>query len=447
MDNTQFEWKPPEDWDEWAQWLSLALHGRHRWRLVPVLIGMLLGHGRKTVSAWLRAAGVTFGYQGFYYLLSCVGRKAEWIAGRLLQLLLKHLPSSKYIVFVTDDTPTARFGPYVEGASIHRNPTPGPADHKFVYGHIWVTLFLTIRHWQWGTLVFPLLAKLYVRREKVASVPEERNWEFATKIELAMKMLRWIAPKVQAAGKQPWLAVDGGYAAGELLEECHRLGVVVVGRLRKDAALRTVPDRLGKVRKRGRPRKYGCRVIDLTKRAAQPQGWEEVECQMYGKRVTKRVKTFLATWKPARGPIRVVLVREPHTWVALFCTDIHAPVRQILEAYSDRAAVEQGFRDLKEVWGAGEQQLRNIWANVGAFHLNLWSYSLVELWSWGRTQEELTDRSQSPWDDPSRRPSHADRRKALQRSILRNEFSRLVGRRWESTKIGAFLSRLLNLAT
>ncbi|GIW93945.1 MAG: hypothetical protein KatS3mg110_1986 [Pirellulaceae bacterium] len=53
--------------------------------------------------------------------------------------------------------------------------------------------------------------------------------------------------------------------------------------------------------------------------------------------------------------------------------------------------------------------------------MNLWSYSPLETWAW-RPHEELTDRSASPRDDPNRRPSHADRRKALQRYILRNEF-------------------------
>jgi hypothetical protein len=37
----------------------------------------------------------------------------------------------------------------------------------------------------------------------------------------------------------------------------------------------------------------------------------------------------------------------------------------------------------KEVWGAGQQQLRNVHANVGAFHLNAWMYTVVEAWAWG----------------------------------------------------------------
>ncbi len=76
---------------------------------------------------------------------------------------------------------------------------------------------------------------------------------------------------------------------------------------------------------------------------------------------------------------------------------------------------------MKEVWGAGQQQVRNIWTNVGVFHLNLWMHTLLELWAWHLPHEQLCDRSDSPWDDPERRPSHTGRRKALCQQSLQHE--------------------------
>jgi len=59
----------------------------------------------------------------------------------------------------------------------------------------------------------------------------------------------------------------------------------------------------------------------------------------------------------------------------------------------------------------------------------------------------LCDRRASPWDDANRRPSHADRRKALRRKILGEEYSALA-RRWHlPPKIRALLDRLLSLAS
>src|SRR6202030_138939 len=115
------------------------------------------------------------------------------------------------------------------------------------------------------------------------------------------------------------------------------------------------------------------------------------------------------TWKPAGGLIRVVIVKEEEGWLPLFCTDPEASVADVLEAAADRGAHEQTFKGVKEVWGAAQQQLRNVYANVGAFNLNSWMYSAVEAWAWERPAEELVDRSRSPWDDATRRPSHQDK--------------------------------------
>jgi hypothetical protein len=114
-------------------------------------------------------------------------------------------------------------------------------------------------------------------------------------------------------------------------------------------------------------------------------------------------------------------------------------VAAIIEAFADRATIEQDFHDVKVVWGSGEQQVRNIWTNVAVYHLNLWIHTLVELWAWNRSHAELCDRNDSPWDDPERRPSHADRRKALRRHIMQTELSTV-------TAIWSLPRKLLGLA-
>jgi hypothetical protein len=77
---------------------------------------------------------------------------------------------------------------------------------------------------------------------------------------------------------------------------------------------------------------------------------------------------------------------------------------------------------VKEIWGAGEQQVRNIWSNTGCWHLNQWMSTLVELCSWDVAKPKLTDRGQRPWDNPDRRPSQADRRSTIVREMLGKQF-------------------------
>lgn len=156
-------------------------------------------------------------------------------------------------------------------------------------------------------------------------------------------------------------------------------------------------------------------------------------------------KTFLATYRPVGGVICVVIIKEAHGWFAFFCTDGHAEVRAILESFADCSTIEQDFHDVKEVWGAGQQQVRNIWSNLGVFNLNLWMHTLVELWAWHRPRSAICDRSDSPWDDPSRRPSHADRRKSLRREILRSELKALAEKWHLPRKIVALAKNLMTL--
>jgi hypothetical protein len=221
--------------------------------------------------------------------------------------------------------------------------------------------------------------------------------------------------------------------------------MTAVSRLRKDAALRTLPGPRP-AGKRGRPRTYGPDVIDLAKRGGRRRGWSTGTFDLYGEGVVKQYKTFLATRRPAGGVIRVVLVDEPTGWRAYFCTDASATVGDILTAVADRFSLEIAVRECKQVVGAGQQQVRFIWAKVGAFHVRLRTFTMTEAWAWDRKEEELVDRSASPWDVASRRPSHADERRAWRRAPPAEEIRAVVRPGATEAEIQATAERLLSLA-
>ena len=266
MVNSKCRWECPEQWSEWSDWLAAGLHATNRWRLPVLLLGILFASGRRTVTTWLRAAGVSDDFQGYYYFLAVIGRKTESVATELVALLLRTLPLPERLLLVIDDSPT------------------------------------------------------------------------------------------------------------------------------------------------------------------------------------KTYKTFLATYPPVGCVIRVVLIKEDHGWYAFFCTDSNASVQEILEAFADRATIEQDFHDVKEVWGSGQQQVRNVWTNLAVYNLNLWMHTLVELWAWNRSGRQLVNRSDSPWDDADRRPSHADRRKALRQHILDNELSAITAAWLLPRKIIQLAQNLMALA-
>jgi len=417
--------RAPKEWSEWVEYLTIALHSDTRWRLPLVLTGILLAKGRRTVTTWLRGAGLSKDYSEYYYFIYSLGRKINPIAARVLQLVVKYLPLGDRIILALDDTHTCRYGPKVEGAGLHHNPASGPVDQDFIYGHVWVTLAMVIRHPLWDAIALPLLAKLYVKAKDIPKLAGRGTWEFRTKLQLAFDMLEWAISKLKLLQRKIWIVMDGAYACRPLMKRLLQQSVVVVSRLRKDAALHTVPPPRGPGQ-RGATRKYGREKISLAKRAAHRQQWENVEVTVYGKTVTKKCKTFLATWRVVGGIIRVVIVREEKGWESFFCTNPDASVREILEAYADRSPIEQVFHDVKEIWGSGQQQVRNVWCNIACFNLNLWMYTLVEMWAWNKRSGEVMDRSLSPWDTSTRRPSHGDKRKALRLECLDQEFQHVT---------------------
>ena len=238
-------------------------------------------------------------------------------------------------------------------------------------------------HPAWGVVALPLLARLYVREKDLPGIDPKHRPEFRTKLELAVELLRWVKPWLDLLGLPIWVVADGAYANAAFLKPAMALGMTVVSRLRKDAALRSLPGPRP-AGKRGRPRTYGEDVIDLAKRGGQRRGWSSDTFELYGEKSVKKYKTFLATWRPAGGAIRVVLVDEPTGWRAYFCTDTSASVADILGMVADRFSLEITFRECKQVVGAGQQQVRFIWANIGAFHICLWTYTMTEAWAWGR---------------------------------------------------------------
>src|SRR5947209_7541339 len=424
--------------------LAVWLHKRSAARLPLLLVGLPFATGRRTVTSWFRAAGIGTDYRNGYTTVCAVGRQASHMALSTL-LTVRPLLDPKRLLLALDDTPTARYGPCVEGAGIHHNPSPGPAGEKFVYGHVWVTLAGLARHPDWGTIALPLQAQLYIRAADLDKLPPERRRPFHTKLDLAAQQLRWALPWVEHHFEERWAVVDGGYAKKPFLRPAGKDGWVVVGRLRKDAALFSLP--LPKPPSRPGPQPtYGKGRLSLAKRAGHKRGWQQVECVQYGETVQKTIKTFLATWHPAGGVIRVVLVQEDDSWVAFFCTRPEATAAEVLEAAADRNALEQTNKDVKEVWGAGQQQVRNLHSNEGCFNLNLWMHSLVEMWAWDRPEEELADRSRCPWDSEPRRPSHRDKRRALQRQVLQAEIDGVLSGRPTKEDFRALAERLLELA-
>lgn len=238
-----------------------------------MFVGAVLAGGRRTVTTWIRAARSSGRFQSCHIAVAAAGKRADRIARRLLMEVVAPLTTgSGRLTLAIDDTPVRRFGPHVQAAGVHHNPTPGPAGSPHVYGHVFVVLALLVENRSWGVIALPLLSRLYVRRKDLPSVDPKHRPEFRTKLVMAVELMRWAKRWLGLPRRPSWLVADGAYAKKDVRETAKEMGITVAGRLRKDAALWTLPGPKPAGR-RGPAPSYGARAIDPAKRAGQKRGW------------------------------------------------------------------------------------------------------------------------------------------------------------------------------
>lgn len=132
---------------QWFAQLASALDRRSASRLALPFLGAVLARGRRTVTSWIRAAGLSDQFRSCYTAVAAAGKKAETIAAAVVLTVVKPLlGGAERLTLALDDTPTPRYGPHVQGAGVHHNPTPGPAGAPHVYGHVFVVLGLLLTH-------------------------------------------------------------------------------------------------------------------------------------------------------------------------------------------------------------------------------------------------------------------------------------------------------------
>src|SRR3984957_18345552 len=175
---------------QWFSRLASVLDCRSAPRLALLFLGAVLARGRRTVTTWIRAAKLSDRYQSCYLAVAAAGKQADRIARRLLTEVVRPLlKDATRLTLALDDTPTKRYGPYVQGAGVHHNPTPGPAGSPYVYGHVFVVLALLVAHPAWGVIALPLLARLYVRKKDLPGIDPKHRPELRTKLEMAVELL------------------------------------------------------------------------------------------------------------------------------------------------------------------------------------------------------------------------------------------------------------------
>ena len=328
-----------------------------------VVVGAMLTHGKRTVTQALRVMGLSHErhWTNYHRVLNRDRWDARLAAQIMLGLIIAVVPAGSAVVFGADDTIERRKGRKIKGVGCYRDGVRSTKKHVVrCFGLKWVSMHVLVAV-PWSKRVWALPFLTVLSRAKDKGQQKKQTKRHKTSVDLVRQMMyqvrRWLPERMIV------LVVDGGFAAVSLALACLKQDVVMVSRLRLDAALyhQPGPQPAGK---RGRKPTKGRRQRSLKVWAARcDTPWEEIEVAWYGGERKKRVVfSRTALWYRPRYPpveIRFVLVRDPEGKLrdeAFFCTAVETTPQQILEWVVMRWSVEVTFEEARAHLGVETQR-------------------------------------------------------------------------------------------
>ncbi|MCL1909184.1 MAG: transposase [Holophagaceae bacterium] len=297
---------------------SAFAQGRTYQKARSLAFSAIAGLGRRTVSGMLCAGAMQFeDWSGAYRLFERerIDRKA--LFAPVMQEALAGLDPDGPLVVMMDDTLVRKRGKKVHGTAWKRDPLGPPFHTNFVWGQRFLQLSVALpdkgcpgraRSIPIDFIHAPSAAK----PKKNAPEPE---WEEYSRQREAMKVSAVGASRlkelsIQMKDRKVLCALDGGFTNRTVFRGMPR-NVALIGRIRKDAKLFSVPDS-GKTSNRGRQRMYGDRLPTPEQwRQDESIDWTAVEAFGAGKLHQFDVKVMPAVRWAGTGnqTVQVVVVR------------------------------------------------------------------------------------------------------------------------------------------
>lgn len=347
--------------------LFAPVFSRRIWsRAQVLLIGAILAPGARTVAAALRVMGLAEqrSFPSYHRVLSRATWSSRELARRLLlRLVCTFVPEDQPVILGIDETLERRRGAKIAAKGLYRdNARSSKSLHVKSHGLRWISLMLLCSV-PWAKRVWALpFFTLLVPSEKFCTARGLRykrlsHWGR----QMIVQVRRWLR------SRRLVLVADNNYSAIELLDRARRLSVVVVTRLRLDAALYDPAPTRAEFRAkhpRGQLPKKGPRQPTPQAHLENPgTPWQRLHVPWYG--ATNRqieITTGTSVWfhnglPPV--PVRWVLIRDPLGMFdpqCLVCNEQAVSAEQMIQWFLLRWQVEVTFAEMRAHLGMETQR-------------------------------------------------------------------------------------------
>lgn len=347
------------------------------WRKVLVLVvGTLLAHGRRTVAAALRQMGLAQDarFSTYHHVLN----RASWsslLVSRLLLLLLVNtfVGMGCPVEIVIDETLERRWGPKITKRGRYRDNLRSARDKSIsASGLRWVVMMLVVNiPWTNRQWALPFLSVLCTPPK----VSEQLHRHHRTVGEIALLMVRLVRRWLPNLPNRPDRTLpikvigDRAYSIVQLAVGCTYRHITLIAPLRLDSCLYAPPPpRLPSTK--GRLRVKGEALPKLSAMLNDPgTKWRKLKIRWYyghdGVGQTLQIATGCALWYKVGAPqspplpIRWVLTRDPkgrREAKAYFTTDPSQRAEQVIEDFMKRWTIEVTFEESRAHLGIETQR-------------------------------------------------------------------------------------------
>jgi hypothetical protein len=349
------------------------------------MLAHLLCTQRRTVTGLLNTLGRQQQDWSKAYRLYHEHVDGAAIFSPVLDGVLELLPEGSALVIGVDDSYLRKTGKQVAAAGWYRDPL-GPAFHTNL---MWAQRFIQLSAAvpdpanPKRSRMIPIAMEIIPKLPKPAKDASEEEVACYEKIKAlnspgahAIRLLQRVREHLDTSGQNERIirvCGDGDYSNSTVLPHLPPR-TVYIGRTRSDLNLRSVPKQPA-LRSAGRPRSYGKSLPTpeaLRKDKSVP--WEQLTVCNGPKTTKVRYKRIAqAKWHIAgeKAVVQVVVIaplrykkRKNGPWkytqpAYLVCTDADMPVEELIQSYFWRWGIEVNFKEEKQLFGAGQTQLRN----------------------------------------------------------------------------------------
>ena len=384
---------------------------------VRLTVGWIICTVRRTVTGMLPFADPagTQAHDAYHRFFP----DARWCMDKLWQQLMRLLVATFCrtgpITLALDDTLFHHSGKKIDGAGWWRDAVRSSKNkHVSAWGLNLVVLTLQIQPpWGGEPLGLPINMRLHRKNE-------------AGLIELAQQMINDV---VQWFPERRFKVVGDGFYASLAGKKLAR--TTIISRIQCNAEIYDLPTQPKRKKKgAGRPRTKGKRLASPEKMAPRVKNWQRVEVCERGEMRTRLVYTQVILWyRVLHQPILLVISRDPKGKEKddfLFTTDVTMDPATVIGDYADRWAIEDTFKNTKQLMGGQQPQTFKGQGPERAAGLSLWLYSMV--WLWYLLQKNNKRTFMVPlWNPLKVTPSFADALRGLRRELWTERIKAMFG--------------------